>query len=197
MDIAKIRELRERTEAGVLDCKNALVSTKGDIDKAIDYLRKKGIAKAEKKLERKTEEGIVEAYIHAGAKLGILIELGCETDFVAHTDEFKRLARDIAMQIAAVNPICISRNDIPEERLKREREIYEAQAKELGKPDKVIEKIVASKMENFYKEACLLEQSFIKQPDITIDNLIKEHIAKISENIKVNRFARFKIGEKS
>ena len=197
MDIAKIRELRERTEAGVLDCKNALVSTKGDIDKAIDYLRKKGIAKAEKKLERKTEEGIVEAYIHAGAKLGILIELGCETDFVAHTDEFKRLARDIAMQIAAVNPICISRNDIPEERLKREREIYEAQAKELGKPDKVIEKIVASKMENFYKEACLLEQSFIKQPDITIDNLIKEHIAKISENIKVNKFARFKIGEKS
>jgi len=197
MDIAKIRELRERTGVGVLDCKNALVSTKGDIDKAIDYLRKKGIAKAEKRLERKTEEGIVEAYIHPGAKLGVLVEIGCETDFVAHTDEFKRLARDVAMQVAAVNPICISRNDIPEERLKREREIYEAQAKELGKPDKVIEKIVASKMENFYKEACLLEQSFIKQPDITIDDLIKEHIAKIGENIKVNRFVRFKIGEKS
>lgn len=197
MDIAKIRELRERTGVGVLDCKNALVSTKGDIDKAIDYLRKKGIAKAEKKLERKTEEGIVEAYIHPGAKLGVLVEIGCETDFVAHTDEFKRLARDVAMQVAAVNPICISRNDIPEERLKREREIYEAQVKELGKPDKVIEKIVASKMENFYKEACLLEQSFIKQPDITIDDLIKEHIAKIGENIKVNRFVRFKIGEKS
>lgn len=197
MDIAKIRELRERTGAGVLDCKNALISTKGDIDKAIDYLRKKGIAKAEKKLERKTEEGIVEAYIHPGAKLGVLVELGCETDFVAHTEEFKRLARDIAMQIAAVNPICISRNDIPEDRLKREREIYKEQAKELGKPDKVIEKIVASKMENFYKEACLLEQSFIKQPDITIDNLIKEYITKLGENIRVNRFARFKIGEKS
>jgi elongation factor Ts len=197
MDVAKIRELRERTGAGVLDCKNALVSTKGNIDKAIDYLRKKGIAKAEKRLERKTEEGIVEAYIHPGAKLGVLVELSCETDFVAHTEELKRLARDIAMQVAAVNPICISRNDIPEERLKREREIYEAQAKELGKPDKVIEKIVASKMENFYKEACLLEQSFIKQPDITIDDLIKEHIAKIGENIKINRFVRFKIGEKS
>lgn len=197
MDIAKIKELRERTGAGVLDCKNALISTKGDIDKAVDYLRKKGIAKAEKKLERKTEEGIIEAYIHPGAKLGVLVELGCETDFVAHTEEFKRLARDIAMQIAAVNPICISRNDIPEDRLKREREIYEAQAKELGKPDKIIERIVASKMENFYKEACLLEQSFIKQPDMTIDDLLKEHITKLGENIRVNRFVRFKIGEKS
>lgn len=197
MDVAieKIRELRQRTGAGVLDCKKALQSSNGDVDKAIEQLRKSGIAKAEQKLTRKTEEGIIEAYIHPGARLGVLLELNCETDFVAKTDDFKRLARDIAMQIAASNPISTSREDIPEEILEREKSIYRSQMEDSGKPENILEKIIEGKLGKFYKEVCLLEQPFVKDTNITVQDHIKEYIAKIGENICVKRFARFRIGE--
>lgn len=189
-----IIELKDRTGAGIMDCKNVLVECNGDIDKAVELLRKKGIAMSEKKRERKTDEGIVEAYIHPGARLGVLVEIACESDFVARTPEFKRLARDIAMQIAASNPAWIDKKDVPKEVTEKEKTIYECQAKESGKPEKIIPKIVEGKIENFYKEACLLEQAFIKNLDITVEDLIKEHITKFGENIRVTRFARFKVG---
>ena len=193
--IEKIRELRGRTGAGVLDCKKALEASNGDVDKAIEHLRKSGAAKAEQKLTRKTDEGIIEAYIHPGARLGVLLQLNCETDFVGKTDDFKRLARDIAMQIAASNPIAISRDDIPKEILEREKSIYTSQTKDSGKPENIIEKIVEGKLGKFYKEVCLLEQPFVKDTNISVENYIKEHIAKIGENISIKRFARFRIGE--
>jgi len=171
-----------------------LVVCNGDIDKAVELLRKKGIAKSEKKRERKTDEGIVEAYIHPGARLGVLVEIACESDFVARTPEFKTLVRDIAMQIAASNPTWIDKKDVPDEVTEKEKTIYEYQAKESGKPEKIIPKIVEGKIENFYKETCLLEQAFIKNLDISVEDLIKEHIAKFGENIRVTRFARFKVG---
>ncbi len=193
--IEKIKELRQRTGAGVLDCKKALQSSGGDVDKAIEHLRKSGVAKAEQKLTRKTDEGIIEAYIHPGARLGVLLELNCETDFVAKTDDFKRLARDVAMQIAASNPIAISREDIDEEVLQREREIYRSQMENSGKPENILEKIVEGKLSKFYKEVCLLEQPFVKDTAITVEDHIKQSIAKIGENISVKRFSRFRIGE--
>jgi elongation factor Ts len=193
--IEKIKELRQRTGAGVLDCKKALQSSEGDVDKAIEQLRKSGVAKAEQKLTRKTDEGIIEAYIHPGARLGVLLELNCETDFVAKTDDFKRLARDVAMQIAASNPISISREDIPEEILEREREIYRSQMENSGKPENILEKIVEGKLAKYYKEVCLLEQPFVKDTTITVEDHIKQNIAKIGENISVKRFSRFRIGE--
>jgi len=189
-----IIELKDRTGAGIMDCKNVLVECNGDVDKAVELLRKKGIAKSEKKRERKTDEGIVEAYIHPGARLGVLVEVACESDFVARTPEFKTLVRDIAMQIAASNPTWIDKKDVPDEVVEKEKTIYECQAKESGKPEKVIPKIVEGKIENFYKEACLLDQAFIKNLDISVEALIKEHIAKFGENIRVTRFARFKVG---
>ena len=190
-----IKELRERTGAGILDCKKALEKTGGDIDKAVEELRKMGIAKADKKLSRETKEGLVEAYIHPGAKLGVLVELNCETDFVANTKEFKELAHNIAMQIAAQAPSFVKREDIPQEVLEKEKEIYREQLKNSGKPEHVIEKIVEGKLEKFYEEACLYEQAYIKDPSITVEELIKTHIAKFGENIRVKRFARFRIGE--
>ena len=190
-----IKELRERTGAGILDCKKALEKTGGDIDKAVEELRKMGIAKADKKLSRETKEGIIEAYIHPGAKLGVLVELNCETDFVANTKEFKELAHNIAMQIAAQVPRFVKREDIPQEVLEKEREIYREQLKNSGKPEHVIDKIVEGKLEKFYEEACLYEQAYIKDPSITVEELIKTHIAKFGENIRVKRFARFRIGE--
>ncbi|HDL60256.1 MAG TPA: translation elongation factor Ts [candidate division WOR-3 bacterium] len=190
-----IKELRERTGAGILDCKKALEKTGGDIDKAVEELRKMGIAKADKKLSRETKEGIIESYIHPGAKLGVLVELNCETDFVANTKEFKELAHNIAMQIAAQAPSFVKREDIPQEVLEKEKEIYREQLKNSGKPEHVIEKIVEGKLEKFYEEACLYEQAYIKDPSITVEELIKTHIAKFGENIRVKRFARFRIGE--
>jgi len=190
-----IKELRERTGAGILDCKKALEKTGGDIEKAVEELRKMGIAKADKKLSRETKEGIIEAYIHPGAKLGVLVELNCETDFVANTKEFKELAHNIAMQIAAQAPRFVKREDIPQEVLEKEREIYREQLKNSGKPEHVIDKIVEGKLEKFYEEACLYEQAYIKDPSITVEELIKTHIAKFGENIRVKRFARFRIGE--
>jgi len=195
IDVKLVKELRDRTGAGIMDCKKALIEAQGDIEKAIEVLRKLGIAKAEKKLDREAKDGRVDAYIHHGAKLGVLIEVNCETDFVASTDEFKELVHNLALQVAATNPIAVKREDIPPEVIEREKRIYEEQARKEGKPEKVIEKIVQGRLEKFYQEACLLEQTFIKDPNITVGDLIKQYIAKLGENIVVKRFARFKIGE--
>jgi elongation factor Ts len=195
IDSKLVKELRDRTGAGIMDCKKALIEAQGDIEKAIEVLRKLGLAKAEKKLDREAKDGRVDAYIHHGAKLGVLIEVNCETDFVASTDEFKELVHNLALQVAATNPIAVKREDIPPEIIEREKRIYEEQARKEGKPEKVIEKIVQGRLEKFYQEVCLLEQPYIKDPNITIGELIKQYIAKLGENIVVKRFARFKIGE--
>ncbi len=190
-----VKELRDRTGAGFLDCKIALEKTGGDMEKAIEELRKMGVAKAEKKMAREANEGLIEAYIHPGAKLGVLVEVNCETDFVANTKEFRTLAHDIALQIAASDPIAVSREDIPPEVIEKEKEIYRAQVEKSGKPPHVIEKIVEGKLEKFFQEKVLLEQPFIKDPSKTVGDLIKEYIARIGENIKVRRFCRFRVGE--
>lgn len=193
--LEKIKELRQRTGSGILDCKQALIEANGDIEKAIEILRKKGIAKAEKKLERPTAEGVVEAYIHPGERLGVLVEVNCETDFVARNPEFRRFVRDIAMQIAATDPLAIVPEDLPPQIIERERKIYEEQLKDSGKPKEVIEKIIQGKLQKFYEEVCLLNQAFIKNPEKTVGVYLKEQIAKFGENIRIRRFARFKIGE--
>lgn len=190
-----VKELRQRTGAGMLDCKNALLACNGDIEKAIDELRTKGLAKAAKKSGRIASEGLVVSYIHGGGRIGVLIELNCETDFVAKTDDFKSLAYNLAMQIAASNPEYVSRDQVKTEDMERERDVLRAQAKEEGKPDKVIEKMVEGRIEKFYKEKCLLEQSYIKDMDKNIEQLIHENIAKFGENINIRRFARFEVGE--
>jgi elongation factor Ts len=190
-----VKELRERTGAGMMDCKRALVACNGDIEKAIDELRTKGLAKAAKKAGRIASEGVVTSYIHMGGKIGVLVEVNCETDFVAKTAEFKQLAYDIAMQIAASNPGYVSRDEVPEEVLNREKEILKAQAREEGKPEQIIEKMVVGRLEKFYKEHCLLEQPYIKDPDKTVQELVHENIAKMGENISVRRFVRYQLGE--
>lgn len=193
--IEKIKELRERTGSGVLACKQALIEANGDIEKAIEILRKKGIAKAEKKATRETAEGIIDAYVHPGERLGVLIEVNCESDFVARTKEFKALVHDICLQIAASDPLAISREDLSKDIIEREKRIYESQVMALNKPPKVVEKIVQGKLEKFYTDVCLLEQPFIKSPEKTVGEYIKEQIAKFGENIKIRRFSRFKLGE--
>ncbi|MCK4306739.1 elongation factor Ts [candidate division WOR-3 bacterium] len=190
--VNSIKELRARTGAGIMNCKRALLAV-NNIEEAIDYLRKKGIAKADEKLGRIAGEGIIETYIHPGSRLGVIIELRCETDFTVRTPEFKQLAKDLAMQVAAINPRWVSREEIPKEEIEHELEIYNTQAKESGKPDKVIEQITQGKLEKFYKEVCLLEQPFIKNSEITINELIKEYIGKLRENIYIKRFTRFRI----
>ncbi len=189
-----VKELRDMTGAGMMDCKKALVETGGDMEEAVKYLREKGIAKAAKKAHRETKEGVIASYIHAGNKIGVLLELNCETDFVARTDEFQQLAKDICMQIAATDPKYISRDDVPEEVLNKEKEIYIKQAKDSGKPDNIAEKIAEGKLNKFYSEVCLLEQPFIKEAEQTIEDLIKGYIAKIGENITVRRFTRYQVG---
>lgn len=191
-----IKDLRQRTGAGVMDCKTALKESKGDVEKAIDYLRKKGLATAAKKAGRVAADGLVGSYIHAGGKMGVLIEVNCETDFVARTEDFQAFVKNIAMQVAAANPQYVRREEIPAEVLEKEREIYRAQAREMGKPDKVIDKIVEGKMERFYSEACLLEQTYIKDSDVTVKEVLDSMVAKIGENIAVRRFARFQLGER-
>jgi len=191
----KVVELRRRTGAGVMDCKTALEEAVGDIDKAIEILRKRGIAKAAKKAERPTAAGVVEAYIHPGERLGVLIEVDTETDFVARNQEFRRFVRDLAMHIAACDPIAIDRSEVPKEVIERERRIYLEQAGQSGKPAPVIEKIVAGKLEKFYAEVCMLEQQFVKAPEKTVGDYLKENIAKFGENIVIRRYARFKLGE--
>jgi elongation factor Ts len=195
MNLELIKELRARTGAGVSDCSKALEGAKGDIEKAAEILREKGIAKAVKKSGRVTGQGIVSSYIHPGAQLGVLVEIKCETDFVARTDEFKNLANDIALQIAASAPEYIAREDVSEDVINKEKEIYKKQLLEEGKPEKVINKIVEGKIETFYKERCLLEIPFIRNEKFTILDLIKEHIAKFGENITIGRFVRFKVGD--
>ncbi len=195
MDLELIKELRAKTGAGIVDCKKALAEANGNIEKAIEILREKGIAKAVKKAGRATNQGIVSAYIHPGAQLGVLVELDCETDFVARTDEFKTLANEIALQIAATDPDYIDRNDVPEDVIEKEKEIYRKQLEEQKKPAHIIDKIIEGKIETFYKEHCLLDLPYIRDEKRTIRDLIKEHIAKFGENISVRRFARFKVGE--
>jgi elongation factor Ts len=190
-----VKELRERTGAGMMDCKKALAETGGDLQKAVDFLRQKGLAAAAKKADRAATDGAIGAYVHPGAKIGVLVEINCETDFVARTGEFQALVKDIAMQVAAANPRFVRREDVPAAELDKEKEIYRQQALETGKPETVIDKIVEGKIERFYSEACLMEQSFIKDPDKNINGVLNEAIARFGENIQIRRFARYHLGE--
>ena len=190
---AMVKELRSQSGAGIMECKSALKETSGDVEAAITFLRKKGLAKADKKSGRQTGDGSVGTYIHAGNKLGVMVELNCETDFVANTPDFQELIRDIAMHIAAAKPRFATREEVTQETLDREKEIFAHQAKESGKPENIIEKIVSGKMEKFYEENCVLEQPFIKDTNITIQELIKQKIALLGENINIGKFARFEI----
>ena len=190
-----VKELRETTGAGMMDCKKALEETKGDIKKALEYLRKAGIAKAEKKSGRSTMEGIIEYYIHQGSKLGVLVEINCETDFVARTDHFTQFTKDIAMHIAASNPLAVNREEIPSETIEKEKEIFAELTRKEGKPDHIIDKIVEGRLEKFYADSVLLEQHFVKDPDKTIQDILTDTIAKLGENITIKRFVRFQLGE--
>lgn len=195
MDMEKIRELRERTGAGIVDCKDALAQSNGNIEQAVDILRKKGLALAAKKVGRVTKEGIIDAYIHPGDRLGVLVEVNCETDFVARNQDFRRFVRDIALQIAASEPLVVTREELTSDIIAREKEIYRSQIQDLKKPPEIIEKIVDGKMEKFYNSACLLEQPFVKIPEKTVGDYLKEQIAKFGENIVIRRFIRFRLGE--
>jgi elongation factor Ts len=195
MSMALVKELREKTGAGLLDCQKALGEAQGDVEKALRVLREKGLAKAAKKGSRVATDGAVASYIHPGAKVGVLVEVNCETDFVARTDEFQQLVRDVAMQVAAASPRWVRREDVPESELESERAIYRVQAEQSGKPAQVIERIIAGQVERFFKDVCLLEQPFIKQSDRTVKDLLQEAIARLGENITVRRFARFQLGE--
>jgi elongation factor Ts len=190
-----VKQLREKTGAGIMDCKQALSECDIDIDKAVDFLRKKGLATAAKRAGRAMTEGMIQSYIHMGGKLGVMVEIGCETDFVAKNKDFQEFAKNIAMHITAANPLGINVEDVPEDVINREREIYRAQALEMGKPENMIDKIAEGKLNKFIKESCLLNQAYVRDPKITIADLLNELIAKIGENITIKRFARFQIGE--
>jgi elongation factor Ts len=190
-----VKELRAKTGAGILDCQNALKETSLDIEKAVDLLRKKGLAAAQKKAGRETKEGLVSSYIHAGSKIGVLVEINCETDFVARNEEFQSLVKEVALQIAATNPAYVKRDDVPSDQVEREKAVYLGQAKEMGKPEAAWEKIVHGKLEKFYQEQCLLEQSFIKDPNITINEILTAKITKLGENISISRFTRYQLGQ--
>ena len=189
-----VKELRDKTNAGMMDCKKALTETGGDMEKAVDLLRQKGLAVAAKRAGRETKEGVVDCYIHAGGKLGVMVEVGCETDFVAKTDDFKAFAKNIAMHIAAVNPVSVTRDDVPAALLEREREIYINQALESGKPQQIVDKIVGGKIEKYLAEICLMEQKYVKNPDLSVQDLLNELVAKMGENISIKNFVRFQIG---
>lgn len=190
-----VKELRERTGAGMMDCKKALAEMNGDMEKAVDFLREKGLAAAKKKAGRVAAEGVVESYIHGGGRIGVLVEINCETDFVAKTDDFKSLAKDVAMQIAAANPLYVSREEVPEADVEHEKEVLRAQALNEGKPAQIVEKMLVGRLEKFYKEICLMEQPFIKEPDKTINDLINASVAKIGEKVSIRRFTRYQLGE--
>ncbi|MCP4631972.1 MAG: translation elongation factor Ts [candidate division Zixibacteria bacterium] len=192
---AQVKELREKTGAGMMDCKKALAETDGEIDKAADYLREQGILKAAKKADRAANEGLIYSYIHPGDRLGVLVELNCETDFVARTEEFHDFSKDIAMHIAAANPLVVTREELSQEVVDKEKSIYRAQAEKEGKPEKFVEKIVDGRIEKFYQESCLLDQPFIKDQDKTVNDLVIDKIAKLGENISIKRFVRFRLGE--
>ena len=195
IDARLVKSLRDKTGAGMMDCKRALLESEGDIENAIDYLRKSGITKAEKKGSRETKEGVIYSYIHAGGRLGVLIELNCETDFVAKTDGFKELAHNISMQIAATNPIAIDKDFVDKRVISKEKEIYTEQAKSEGKPDNIIEKMVEGRILKFFQESCLMQQTYIKDSDKKVADLFNETIATLGENISINRFSRFSIGD--
>ncbi len=191
---AMVKELREATGSGIMDCKRALAEAQGDMEKAIDFLRKKGLAKAAKRAGRSTSEGIIYSYIHTGAKLGVLVEVNCESDFVAKTEDFQMFAKNIAMHIAAANPVGLNPEDVDPAVVEKEKEIFRAQMLEEGKPENIIDKIVEGKVDKFYKEVCLMSQQYVKDPQLTITDVLKETIGKIGENIQIKRFARFQIG---
>jgi elongation factor Ts len=195
VNASTVKDLREKTGAGVMDCKKALADCAGDLEKAVDYLRRKGLAAAAKKMGRVAAEGLVGAYIHAGGKIGVMVEINCETDFVARTPEFQALLKDLAMQVAAASPRYIRREEVSPEELEREREIYRRQALDSGKPEKIADKIVEGKMDRFYSEVCLLEQAFIKDPDRKVAGLLQDAVARLGENIQVRRFMRYQVGE--
>ena len=192
---AMVKQLREKTGAGMMDCKNALLEVDGDMDKAIEFLRKKGLATAQKRAGRAMSEGTIQSYIHMTGKLGVMVEVNCETDFVAKNEDFQEFAKNIAMHIAASNPLGIKPEDIPEEIVENEKDIYRAQAQDMGKPENILDKIVEGKLKKFYQENCLLNQPFVRDPDISVADLMNELIAKIGENITIKRFVRYQIGE--
>lgn len=192
---AEVKELRDKTGAGMMDCKRALVESNGDVEKAVEILREKGLASAAKKSGRIAAEGIVESYIHTGGRIGVLIEVNCETDFVAKTPEYKAFVRDLAMQVAASKPLYVSRDEVPADIIAKEREILRAQALAEGKPEKIVDKMVDGRIDKYYKEFCLLEQPFVKDPDRSVQDVVTERIAVIGENISVRRFARYEMGE--
>ena len=195
IDANTVKQLRDKTGAGMMDCKNALKESNGDLDGALDYLRKSGAAKAEKKGSRETKEGIVYSYIHAGGRLGVMIEVNCETDFVAKTDGFIELSHNLAMQIAATNPISLDKNSVPDDIIAKEKEIYTEQAKSSGKPENIIEKMVEGRLSKFFQENCLMEQAYIKDSDKKVSDLMTETIATLGENITISKFTRFAVGE--
>ncbi|ETW96019.1 MAG: elongation factor Ts [Candidatus Entotheonella factor] len=190
-----VKELREKTGAGIMDCKEALAASEGSMDDAVDYLRKKGIQDANKRSSRATREGVVHSYIHGGGRLGVLVEVNCETDFVARTDDFQELCKDLGMHIAASNPQYVSIDQVPEAAVAKERDILQEQAKQSGRPENVIEKIVDGRMQKYYQEVCLLEQPFVKDTDRTVNDVLRDNIAKLGENISIARFARFVLGD--
>ncbi len=190
-----VKKLRDMTGAGMMECKKALSETDGDFDKAIDYLRTKGMQKVDKKAGRLTEQGLIQSYIHPGSRLGVLVEINCETDFVARTEDFQTFAKDVAMHIAASKPIAVKREDVSQELIDHELEIYRAQAREQGKPENIIERMITGKLDKFYQDSCLLEQPFVKDPDKTIGDYLKETIGKLGENMIIKRFVRFELGE--
>ncbi len=190
-----VKQLREKTGTGIMDCKEALTECDGNIDKAFDFLRKKGLATAAKRVGRAMTEGVIQSYIHMNNKIGVLVEVNCETDFVAKNEDFKEFTKNVAMHIAATNPVGIRPEDVPEEIVNKEKEIYREQVLEMGKPEKIVDKIVEGKLQKYFKDNCLMDQPYVRIPDITIADLLNEMIAKIGENITIKRFARFKIGE--
>ena len=192
--VQMVKELRDATGAGVLDCKEALQETKGDFDNAVTYLREKGMAAAAKRAEREADEGLVGSYVHAGSKVAALVEVNCETDFVAHTDEFGELVHDLAMQVVAAKPLYLAREDVPEEQIEEKKAIYRAQMVDSGKPPEIIERIITGKLDKFFEEVCLLEQAFIKDPSITVAELVQRTNARLGENIVIRRFARLEVG---
>ncbi len=189
-----VKELREKSGAGIMDCKEALAENDGDMEKAVDFLRKKGLATAAKRAGRATSEGTIQSYIHMGGKIGVMVEVDCETDFVAKTDDFLEFAKNLAMHIAATNPVGITAEDVPEAIIAREKDIYREQVLEMGKPEKMVDKIVAGKMNKFFKENCLMDQQYVKDPDKTITDYLNEIVAKTGEKVQIKRFARFQVG---
>jgi len=197
IDASAVKDLRQKTGAGIMDCKRALKEAQGNVDKAIEFLRKKGLAEAAKRTGRSAHEGLVESYIHPGGRIGVLVELNCETDFVARTQEFKDLVKDISMHIAAANPQYLTREDVPEEVIQKEQDILKIQALEMGKPEKVVDRIVEGRMEKFFSEVCLLEQAYVKDLDVTVGELLTSLMGKIGERISIRRFTRYQLGEEA